>query len=476
MKRYIRSFFYSLLTVAFIISYTSCKKFVQVGGAKNQVTTATVFADSTDATAAILGIYINMMGSSSTINMFHGGVTIYTGLSGDELVPHKGLSDENEFYTNGLSVSDVTNGGLWTSAYTWIYQANACIEGVTGSTNISDTWKNQLIGEAKFMRALLYFHLVNLFGDIPLITSTDYQTNASIPRTSSEQVYQQIIMDLQDAQQLLVAAYPSTGRVRPNQYAATALLAKVYLYHQDWAKAEAAATTVISSPNYSLVANLNNVFLAGSNEAILQFIPLQAGSETAEGYNFIPSSTTAIPSYAIGDSLLNAFNPGDLRMTSWLGKNTVTVAGTPTTYYYPFKYQHGRDGLSTPKDYYMVLRLGEQYLIRAEARAQQGQGHLNDAAADLNMILARAGFTGGTSASTQQDLLTAIYHERQVELFCESGNRWYDLRRTGRANSVMSIVTPEKGGAWKSGWQFYPIPYSEIQANSFLTQNPDYLN
>jgi starch-binding outer membrane protein, SusD/RagB family len=110
--------------------------------------------------------------------------------------------------------------------------------------------------------------------------------------------------------------------------------------------------------------------------------------------------------------------------------------------------------------------------VRSEARAEQG--NLAGAAADLNLIRARAGL-GPTSAVTEQDLLTALLHERQVELFTELGHRWLDLKRTGHVDSVMSVVTPLKGGgAWQSYQQLYPVAPGDIQSNPALTQNSGY--
>jgi hypothetical protein len=122
-------------------------------------------------------------------------------------------------------------------------------------------------------------------------------------------------------------------------------------------------------------------------------------------------------------------------------------------------------------EYTVVLRLAEQYLIRAEARAQQG--NLLDAQADLNIIRSRAGLSD-RSINNVDLLLTAIMHERQVELFSEWGHRWLDLKRTNTVNAVMSVITPQKGGTWSSNWAWFPIPQSEIRTNVKLKQNLGY--
>jgi starch-binding outer membrane protein, SusD/RagB family len=442
---------------------------VQAPPAKNTITTSAVFADSADATSAVLGLYIHIL--QAGISFLNGDNTVYCGLSADELYPTTGVQDDNQFYTNAISTT--TNGtlnGFWNTGYNLIYQANACIEGLEASTSISLSLKNKLLGESELMRALCYFHLVNMFGAVPLVTTTNYEINAVLPRTSVDSVYRQIISDLNSAQNLIPITYPTAGRVRPNQYAATALLAKVYLYLKQWPNAEAQATQVINSGLYTLESNLDSVFLAVSNEAIWQFQPIVAGNETAEGATFVPGINSIIPSYVISNFLLNSFEVGDQRRYNWVDSNIVNGQN----YFYPYKYKLGHDGNLTPIENYMVFRLGEQYLIRAEARAEQG--NIAGADSDLNIIRRRAGLLN-YPATIQTDLLTTIAHERKIEMFCEWGNRWYDLKRTDSVNTVMGFpgnVCAAKGGSWNTDWQLYPIPFGELQTNQFLTQNPGY--
>jgi starch-binding outer membrane protein, SusD/RagB family len=263
------------------------------------------------------------------------------------------------------------------------------------------------------------------------------------------------------------ANYITDGKVRPNAYTATALLAKVYLYQKQWALAEAQASQIINSGLYTLNSNLNDVFLANSTEAIWQLLPVIQGYETPEGASFVPSVSGIIPTYVISNYLLNSFESGDLRESNWLD----STAANGQTYYYPYKYKLGYDGNTAPLEDYMVFRLGEQYLIRAEARAEQNEQ--GTAIADLNVIRNRAGLAN-TTAGDQASLLTAIQHERQVELFCEWGNRWYDLKRTGDADTVMPAICTAKGGSWNNDWLLYPVPYTELQLNPFLVQNPGY--
>jgi hypothetical protein len=447
---------------------SSCKKFVEVPLPTDQLQTSEVFADSTDATAAMLGVY-QQIGTFFNHALINGPVTIATGLASDEIVPSSINSpDDIGLYRNAISSQNGSISALWVLPYQLIYQTNAVIEGVQASKTLSLNVKNQLLGEAKLTRAMVYFHLVSLFGNVPLVTSSNFMVNKSLPRTTVDLVYQSIVSDLISAETLLPVTYIGSGKLRPNKFAAAALLARVYLYQKQWADAEKEATSVINSGTYSLEPDLNQVFLAGSNEAIWQLYPSTPGFETYEGFQFIPRSSSSIPTYYINKYLLNAFEPGDQRFAKWLNTNIVNSV----TYYYPFKYKLGYDGSSTPVENIMAFRLGEQYLIRAEARAQIGS-NLGGAATDLNMIRNRAQLPN-TTASGQTDLITAIMHERQIELFCENGHRWYDLKRTGQVNSQMSVVTLFKGGIWNANWQLFPIPFGELNKNSFLVQNPGY--
>jgi hypothetical protein len=163
--------------------------------------------------------------------------------------------------------------------------------------------------------------------------------------------------------------------------------------------------------------------------------------------------------------LLNGFESGDERKNAWIKSTTINGI----TYNFPYKYKVRTTAAGAPKaEYNMVLRLGEQYLIRAEARARQG--NIPGAQSDLNAIRARAGLLN-TPAGDKASLLLAIENERRVELFSEWGHRWFDLKRTGRANSILVV---EKSPNWQSTDALYPIPQNEIATNPLLTQNAGY--
>ena len=270
------------------------------------------------------------------------------------------------------------------------------------------------MGEARFLRAFFYFYLVNYFNDVPLILDTDYQKNTSLPRTPAAQVYAAILEDLVAAQADLADAYQSAERTRANKAAASALLARVYLYQQQYDKAETEATKVIGDARYQLLTDLSKIFLKNSNETILQWQTINtstAGVNTWEGFSIVPASATSTPLYQAHPNFVAAFETGDKRKDNWVKSFT----NTSGTVYYPFKY---KIRTKTPVDEYsMVLRFAEQYLIRAEARARQN--NLVGAKADVDTIRKRAGLAVLPDNLSQADMLLAIEKERRMELFAE---------------------------------------------------------
>lgn len=451
MKRWI-----VLLSIPILVS---CKKFIGVRSPEDRIETANIFKNDQSAISAITGLYNRML--ISNLYLANGGVTLYCGLSGDELYTTFSTNSLDVFYKNTLLPNTTAlQGNLWVPAYKAIYQANAILEGIEKSNSLTDSVAKQLKGEALLIRALHYFYLVNLFGDVPLVLTTDYEVNSKMTRTDQQSIYRQLVSDLTEAENLLGSNYVTPGRSRANKYAALSLLSRVYLYLKDWNQAEAVAGEVINSSLYSLTNDVSNVFLNNSNETIWQLA--SDINNTAEGIAFIPFSSASRPNYAATAYLLNAFDTNDQRKIKWLKANVVSGQ----SFYYPYKY---KSRVTTPiTEYYIVLRLAEQYLIRAEARAEQN--NLNGALSDLNKIRTRAGLQS-ISLSDQPSLLSAIAKERRLELFSEWGHRWFDLKRTGRADTVLSSI---KAPNWQSTDVLFPIPLTQIQTNPFLIQNPGY--
>jgi hypothetical protein len=470
---------FKLMIVVFLLN--GCKKFVAIPPPTTEITAATVFGNTGTVTAALTGIYTQMYNNAESWEMAQN-----QGLLSDELTSYSTSAGQEHLYTNGMLVSD--NLGEWYNAYYYTYEANAIIAGLEANDNISQAVNQEVTGEAKFIRAFWLFYLTNLYGAIPLVTTTSYSTNGSISRSPVNAIYSQVKQDLIDAESLLNSNYVdqtdtaiTTERTRPTRAAAAALLARVYLYNQNWDSAEQQATLVINNNLYALGGLggiVDSVFLKNSIEAIWQLAtPLPTNFNTYDAQNFTLTaapSTGSQNSTTISPELLNAFESGDLRKSKWIGIYTTPSPSIP--YYYPHKYYVINS--STVTEYTMVLRLAEQYLIRAEAEAHLG--HMSDAAKDLNMVRARAGLGPSptlTASASLQQADSAILHERQVELFTEWGHRWFDLIRMGAVDSVMGApgnVCISKGGIWNVNDVLYPVPEVEINSDPKLTQNPGY--
>lgn len=453
----------AILTVSLI----SCEKMIDVDTPDNQMVSADVYKDSVTAQAAVNGMYSIMYNGNAQVSttLYGSNITLFATRSADELVS----SDAEDFFFNNSLLPNNSNvATIWDTSYQIIYSANSVITGMETS-NLSPALKKQLIAEAKFIRAFCHFTLVNFFGPVPIITSTDVNLNKGLGRAPVTEVYAQVISDLKDAQGSLAADYSWSAalRTRANKWAATALLARVYLYNNNYAMAEEESAKVIAQSSlYSLPAKLSDVFLKGSTEAIWQF-NTNTNGYTFLGKNLLPISAVSNPAYTVTQTLLDAFEKGtvplddDDRDTVWIKRST---SASPV----PYVSKYISNVASANTEFDIVLRLAEQYLIRAEARAQQGK--LEGCITDLNLIRTRAGLHG-TLAQTKDQLLLAVAHERQVEMFAEYAHRWFDLKRTDRANAVLA---PIKGAAWATTDQLYPIPAAQLINNINLKQNSGY--
>lgn len=465
----------SLVLAILFVSIISCNKLVDVGPPSNTINKENVYSTDITAINVINGIYASMsassLGDGSSISSF---MQVFPSLSADELKP---IKDANtgyfQYYQNNLSNQ---SNNIWPKIYSFIYTANVALEGLNESKELTPGIKRELIGEAKFIRAFHYFYLVNLYGDAPLLLTPDYLVNASMSRTNKDVVLSQVENDLISADSLLSDTYrtpdlssTTNERTTPISWAAKSMLSRTYLYMKKFSEAEKEASLVIQQSQLFSLEPLSNVFLMNNSEAIWQLQPVNQGWNTEEARFFVlPSSGPgrSWPLY-LSNYLLNSFEDGDKRKEEWVD----SVITSTATYYFPYKYKSAK--LNDPiTEYSVVLRLSEQYLIRAEARTELG--NYQGAVDDLNKIRNRAGLSNYQGAIERNAILTAILHERQVEFFTEWGHRWLDLKRLETINSVMNIVTAEKGGSWQPYKQLYPIPLVELRNAPNLVQNDGY--
>lgn len=445
-----------------IFFFFGCDNFVAVDDPNSQLTAGAVFESTVTANAAISDIY-SQMREAGVLCGKASGASVLLGCYTDELVSFEsGAFSTANFYDNAVLPSNAYVSEIWNAAYSQVYAANSVYARAGNSESLTPQEIAGFQGEALFIRALNHLYLAGIYGDVPYVTTTDYPVNNTIAKTPAAKVVLNAINDLEQASALLPAEYTTPDRARPNRFAARALLARAYLYAGQWAEAANAASAVLNqAPVYALETDLDKVFLRNSTSTIWQLAPAYEGKNTDEA---VAMAFTEGPpqTVALSPALVAQFEPGDGRRIKWIAE----ITNGPATWYHPNKYKL-RDDTAASEELSIVLRLEEQYLVRAEARARQGQ--LTGAKEDLDVIRNRAGLPG-TAAVTQEALLDAIFNERKAELFTEHGHRFFDLKRAGSINTIL-------GG--KPGWsdtdRLWPLPQSELQANPNLApQNPGY--
>jgi hypothetical protein len=446
---YIFSFF-------LLLGLTSCDDMLEVDLPSNELSSTTIYASDPTAEAAVNGIYQSMV-TGTYYNYLH----TVLGETSDELIPKTQL--DNVYTTNEIPVTDGTNGSMWTEFYKTIYNANAVIEGISSSTTLNASKSKNWIAEAKFLRAYCYFNMTNIWGDVPLVLTTNVDQSALAPRTAQTEVYNQIVLDLTDAASDLPLDYTTykDQRIRATKWAAETLLARVNLYLGKWTEAATHATAVINETGtYKLITDLtdtNSPFIADNDEAIWQ-IPYFNVDYTYEGSSLFTTAGTYM--LRNGNTM---FEAGDARKTNW---TTSVTASDGTIFLAPLKYKNEYD--SSPLERSTVIRLAELYLIRAEARLKSND--ITGAQQDINVIRNRA-LLPSTTLTDPTQLADLIAVERQRELFSESGHRWFDLKRSGTIDQVLGATA---GKTWTAADALFPIPETAIRSNPFLTQNSGY--
>ena len=457
------------LFLLFLASNYSCEKLVEIDSPTDKLVREEVFNNDQTAISAMDGIY-NELFQADFSSGSRSSVTVLAGLSSDNVqYLNSGNINMMQFQEHEIDPSNPGNLQLWTSTYNIIYLCNSLIEGLENSSSIDAELQQQLEGEARFVRAFSYFQLVNLYGDIPLILNTDYRENALKPRVEVDEIYNLIEEDLLISSETLSSSYRNGERTSVNKFGANALLARVYLYQEDWQKAEDYSSQVINeTATYEILDNLDDVFLANSREAIWQISPIGGGgiaSNTNDGSMFIIDPFFSFfATLKLDASIIPEFNESDIRRQNWVGYNSSKDA------FFSHKYKIDASSEFPIKEYSMVLRLAEQYLIRAEARANLGK--INDALNDLDVIRKRAGLpalTEITPGIAEEELMEKIFLQRRLELFTEWGHRWFDLIRTDRTTNVFG-----NNPTWQNTDILYPIPAEEISKNPNLIQNDGY--
>ena len=477
---------------AVLISLNSCEKFLELEPISESVAVSNTSADSvfyksaSEVEAALAGVYADFKNEYYQLDYFVNGDAqsddAYAG--GDN--PANFQIDDYRIDAINLNVSRD-----WAYLYSTVGKANAVINNTQAVNDpaLSAQRKAEIIGEASFIRAFMYFQLVQLWGDVPL-QLTEVRTISAdklddiypiiFPaRTPKEEIYRQIIADLEVALAGVRVTAPHKGFITKG--AVNTMLAKVYATQEphDWNKVNQYCDAVIAG-GYTLLPDYDKLWnnsQENSPEAIFEInynggiTDGNWGTKIFRGLDWkkfnLPSNDLARAFDAEGDTKRKNSSIIFLDVTGkWSDPHW------PQTKY-PFinKYRTFTEGSNQN---YIFYRLADVLLLKAEALNELGD--LAGAAALVNQIRTRVSLPN-TTAATQTDMRLAIEKERRLELAFE-GHRWYDLKRTGRAIAVMNAMTGANnenlGYDLNEQRLLWPIPQAELDKNSKLTQNPGY--
>lgn len=505
--------------IAGILCLSSCNKDFLNLAPETNLTDATFYKTESHFDLALVGVYQQLRG------------IIYPGIYMDEMrsdnaffryyIPNRGPANWVEDIIEWTDQSQTTQtNNRYYSDYSGISRANTILTRIGGAGQVGEEAKKRISGEALFLRAFFYFDLVTHYGGVPLyLKEVVSEQTAYLPRSSADEVYTQILQDLQDAIPILpvVTTFPSTGRA--SQGAAKMLLARACMSKptRDYAAAESALLD-ITKMNYSLWDNYADVFKTSNKngkESIfeIQYMAGDDGQQNSFIYDMFPKTSSTLLLTGTADNnvpnggwnvpnqeLIDSYEAGDLRLPVSVKIIEGTLNGGNVSYdpviilaireiggytpepdkvYFPYiaKYVHGpySKPFNTGENW-PVYRYADALLLLAECLVQEGKS--TDALPYINQVRSRAGLPNSTVATIE-----TVLNERRHELAFEN-QRFTDLVRTGKAIEVMTAY----GIRMKSMYSFlparsftitenrliYPIPYRETQINTQLVQNPEY--
>lgn len=462
-----------IIIVSILIAGTfSCEDKLELSPITEKVTN-NFYNNEDEVESAIYGVYAQLQN-----NGLYGLDMIAVGeVSGEDTFEEISANDGGRFGQlddfSTIPQNDLV-GDIWRESYIAIQRANTVLNRIKDITYADDNIKKARVAEMKFIRALVYFNLVRIYGDVPLVTSetTDPAEAFGKGRVPKNEVVNQIKQDINDAIQNL----PENKEAgRPAKGAAEALLANVHLWLGDYTQAANLYESVVSSGEYELVNEVDNIFGVeneGNSEVLfeVQFASgLDGNSEGSRSFSqFRPSGTTAnakghnLPTSAF----VELYEPGDERKSVYVGTHPANIN------YFSLKFDENFDPDDGGSDF-IVIRFSDVILKYAEALNESGQ--TEEAVEQLNKIRNRAGLSN-ISATTQSEVREAIKLERRLELINE-GHRWFDLKRYGTAVKVMNdhFASIGRNITINENNLVLPIPQSQIDTDpEAMEQNSGY--
>ncbi|SMB97296.1 RagB/SusD domain protein [Hymenobacter roseosalivarius DSM 11622] len=454
----IRSKFATLAMLGLLgLSAGSCSDFLDPTP-QTSVDRNDVFTDLEGARGAVIGIY----GALTSSNYYGLEYPIFADLVADNLAHIGTFPTFAQIKNRNILTDNANNQNTYFALYRTIGRANNVIAQVPGITSIEETQRNAFVAEALFLRALAHFDATRYWGDVAIVltpTSTPDAT-LNVARSPQAAVYEQVLTDLAAAEPSL----PEVNVGRATKSAARALRARVELYRKNWQAAAAAADQIIASNRFQLLPSYRTIFTTENSIESIFEVQFDANTSSQYAFYFLPGSSggrNELSPTGAASSLPTAYEAGDLRKDATISNGAATVT-TSNGLRIPAGYGIKFIDPGTGTDNFRVFRFAEILLIGAEAKAQLGD--IPGSLTLLNRVRVRAGLAA-RAGLTQAALLDAIAQERRVELALE-GHRWFDLVRTGRAQSVLGIVDPNR--------LLFPIPFRETVNNPNITQNPGY--
>ncbi len=443
------------------------------------------YQSAADAVTAINGVYDRLR------SIYGMPMLILADMNGEEMnIRPDGGANVVEIDKNTYTAANGNFDGFYTNSYLIIDRANRLLKNVPRIT-MNETQKAQILCEAKFLRALIYFDLVQAFGDVPLITApTSDVVNVAIARTPASAVYAQIVRDLKEADAAnLPVKYTASGEIgRATSGAVKSILAKVYLTQKDWTNAAAKAKEVIDGNAYSLFPDYKDIFPPANKNGrehifSVQYSCVKTAYGSNMGLNFAIFFSWPIQqsggSCQAEELFASSYFPDDYRkkvtiITSKVNPATGVKVDSRTGSHQDKYWDPAPCGLETARNNFMVIRYADVLLMYAEA-VNEMSGPTIEAYNAINQVRTRA--RNGVATANPQNLVgltqdqfrDAVLKERSWEL-CFEGHRRWDLLRTGKYLSTLQAA----GIPAQQKNLLYPIPQNERDVNSALTQNLDY--
>jgi hypothetical protein len=485
---------YIILAAGMAFGLSACNKLTE--NPRSVIESSQFYKTTSDATAAVNAIYGTLNSDPAGDFPLYGrqlNLLVENGSDNQTYSPSNTNPDVRALGTASYISSNSRVQKVWQQLYYGINRANIAIDNVP-AISMDTTLRARLVRESKFLRGLLYFNLVRLWGDVPLVlhnpSSTDIN-NLLIARTPADSVYSQIISDLKDATNL-PKSYNGTDLGRATGGAAHALLAKVYLTRQNWNDALTQVNIVINGGyGYSLFANYYDAFQKATKNGQEHIFSVQyetnlgeANSANNLSQSFTSFNTGTFPIDIPADSSVSKlFSANDTRKAVTFYDSVYNAAtgkyvvfrNAYTPYYNKFV-DYSLNPLSSQTlsaVNYPVLRYADVLLMKAEALNEINGGPTSDAYTAINQVRTRAHVANLTTGLNQADFRDSVFLERRKE-FIQEGHRWFDLVRRGGTYLVDALhKIPAKSAAGAKNTLF-PIPLIEIQQNPKLKQNPGY--